>query len=145
LLIQILPWLYIGSCSSGSYQDSLQQLGVKTVINVHSHVDPEYDGIKQLQIYLRDGPGNDWKTIMEVLEAVDIGRRSGRVLVHCCGGLSRSPFIALSYLVVKEGMDTDTALYLVSKRHPYLSIHPSLLDLLRQNTARGDGSTMPSP
>jgi len=133
LLIQILPWLYVGSCSSGSDSDSIRRLGIKTVINVHSHVDQEVDCVRYIQIPLVDGSKNSWSTILKILEAVEAGRRRGRVLIHCCGGMSRSPFIALSYLTVREGMDIDSALYLISQQHPRVSIHPGLIDLLRQN------------
>ncbi len=133
MIVQLLPWLYIGSCSSGSDQAVLKKLEVKTAINLHLHEDPELDGVKQFQFHLIDGEGNSWPTVMKILGIIDEQRRAGNILVHCCGGMSRSPFIAASYLVIKEGVDIDDALYTVAKKHPYLSIHPRLIDLLREN------------
>lgn len=133
MIVQLLPWLYIGSCSSGSDQTVLKKLEVKTVINLHDHDDPELDDTEQFQFQLTDGEGNNWQTVEKILDTIDERRRAGNILVHCCGGMSRSPFIAVSYLVIKEGVDIDEALYTVAKKHPYLSIHPRLIDLLREN------------
>ncbi|MFQ6134389.1 MAG: dual specificity protein phosphatase family protein [Nitrososphaerales archaeon] len=133
MIVQLLPWLYIGDCFSGSDQAALERLEVKTVVNLHSHNDPELDGVEQFQFRLTDGEGNSWRTVQKILDIIDEQRKVGNILVHCCGGMSRSPFIAVSYLAVKEDVDIDKALYTVAKKHPYLSIHPRLIDLLIEN------------
>ncbi len=108
---------------------------MKTVINLHDHDDPELDDTKQFRFQLTDGEGNNWQTVEKILDTIDEQRRAGNILVHCCGGMSRSPFIAVSYLAVKEGVDIDRALYTVARKHPYLSVHPRLIDLLIENLA----------
>jgi len=132
LIIQILPWFYIGSCTSGSDQNMLKKLGVKTIVNVHQHYDPKIDTMEQFHFTLIDGEDNDWETIMQILEIVNEQRSMGNILVHCCAGMSRSPFIAVSYLVVKEGLDVDKALQIVAEKQPFISIHPGLMKLLRK-------------
>ena len=47
--------------------------------------------------------------------------------------MSRSPFIAISYLSVKEGVDVDEAKQIVAEKQPFLSVHPGLMKLLRKN------------
>lgn len=133
MILQLLPWLYVGDCGSGSDQAALERLGVRTVVNVHGHEDSELNGIEQFQFRLIDGEGNSWQTVLKILDVMDEWKRVGKMLVHCCGGVSRSPFIAVSYLTVKEGVSIDKALYTVAKKHPYLSIQPSLISLLREN------------
>ncbi len=132
MIIQIFPWLYVGSCTSGSDQSVLEELEVKTVVNVHQHYDPKINAVNQFHFTLIDGEDNDWKTIMDILEIVHEQRNIGKILVHCCAGMSRSPFIAVSYLVIKEGLDVDQALEVVAKKQPFISVHPGLMKLLRE-------------
>jgi protein-tyrosine phosphatase len=129
----VLPWLYVGDCGSGSDKTVLEEIGVRCVVNLHSHEDVELDGVKQFQFRLIDGEGNSWLTVLKILDVIDAERKVGNVLVHCCGGISRSPFIIVSYLAVKDGVDIDYALNTVSQKHPYSSIHPALIDLLLAN------------
>jgi dual specificity phosphatase 12 len=136
LIIQILPWFYIGSCTSGSDQNMLKKLGVKTIVNVHQHYDPKIDTVEQFHFTLIDGAENDWKTIIHILEIVHEQKKIGNILVHCCAGMSRSPFIAVSYLSEKEGLDVDEALQIVAEKQPYISVHPGLMELLRKNSER---------
>ena len=132
MIIQIFTWFYVGGCTSVSDQTALGELGVKTVVNVHQHYDPKIDTVNQFHFTLIDGEDNDWKTIMQILEIVNEQRSMGNILVHCCAGMSRSPFIAVSYLVVKEGLDVDKALQIVAEKQPFISIHPGLMKLLRK-------------
>ncbi len=133
LITQVLPWLYVGDCGSGSDKTVLDELGVRRVVNLHSHDDAEMDDVKQFQFRFIDGEGNSWLTVLNILDVIEAERKGGNVLVHCCGGISRSPFIIVSYLTVKEGADVDYALNTVAQKHPYSSIHPALMELLTTN------------
>ncbi len=135
LINQVLPWLYVGDCESAWDAMIQNGLAVKTIVNLHEHDDPDLDGIKQFQFSLVDGEGNSWETISEILDIIDERRKAGNVLVHCCAGMSRSPFIILSYLVVKEGKQIDQAMNLIEERYPRRSINPHLISLLKENLA----------
>lgn len=45
-------------------------------------------------------------------------RSHGRVLVHCAGGIERSPLTVAWFLYRKRGMTFDTAYTLVTRKHP---------------------------
>ncbi len=133
MINQVLPWLYVGDCESAWDAMIQDGLAVKTIVNLHDHDDPDVDGIKQFQFSLVDGEGNSWGTIMEILDTIAERRKAGNVLVHCCAGMSRSPFIILSYLVVKEGKEIEQAMNLIDERYPRRSINPQLIALLKEN------------
>jgi protein-tyrosine phosphatase len=136
LINQLLPWLYVGDCESAWDAMIQNGLAIKTIINLHDHDDPDLDGVEQFQFSLVDGEGNSWETIKEILDIMDERRRAGNILVHCCAGMSRSPFIILSYLVVKEGKEINQAMNLIDGRHPRRSINPHLIALINENQKR---------
>ena len=133
MIIQIFPWFYVGSCTSAKDKSILDDLEIKTVVNVHQHYDRKLDTVNQFHFTLSDNEDNDWKIIMQILDIINEQRKLGKILVHCCAGMSRSPFIAISYLSVKEGVDVDEAKQIVAEKQPFLSVHPGLMKLLRKN------------
>ncbi|MCZ6724787.1 MAG: dual specificity protein phosphatase [Thaumarchaeota archaeon] len=136
MISRIYPWLYLGNCASGSSHDTLRHLSINTIVNVHEeHKNSIVTDINGFQIPLIEAPGNKWRTVVQILDLLHNIRTRGSVLVHCCGAVSRSPFVVLCYMVVKEKMTIDQASRKLSHLHPTTNINPHLIELLQKNEA----------
>ncbi len=82
-----------------------------------------------------EAPGNEWGTVVKILDLLQNNRTRGSVLVHCCGAVSRSPFVVLCYMVIKEKMTIDQASRKLSYLHPTTNINLHLIELLKKNEA----------
>ncbi len=103
----------------------LRRLGVVCVVNVGG-VALSHLSVPVFTQRLVDGAGNPEWMVSTALSKVEAGLRSGRVLVTCRAGFSRSPFIALLWLE-RMGMSRDEAYGLLKRRHPETQINPDLL------------------
>ncbi len=134
MISKIYSWLYIGNCTSGSSHATIRHLSIKTIVNVHGeHNNSSMTDIKGFQIPLIEAPGNEWGTVVKILNVLHDNRTHGSVLVHCCGAVSRSPFVVLCYMVIREKMTIYQAYSRLSQLHPTTSINPHLIELLQRN------------
>ncbi len=133
MISKIYPWLYLGNCTSGSSHVALRHLSINTIVNVHEeHKNSIVTDIKGFQIPLIEAPGNEWGTVVKILDLLQNNRTRGSVLLHCCGAVSRSPFVVLCYMVIKEKMTIDQASRKLSYLHPTTNINPHLIELLKK-------------
>lgn len=110
-------------------------LGVKTVISLTESWEIEYygrwslpefrktlaeKGVKWIHWPTPDGyPPRDLDELVEVIET-EIKR--GSVVVHCVGGMGRTPTALAAYLIVKRCMKADDAIRSVERVNPAISI-----------------------
>ncbi|KAI3359403.1 hypothetical protein L3Q82_002906 [Scortum barcoo] len=116
----ILPRFYLGA-ESDVTQDRLASLGISYVLSV-SRCSPQPSFLprsRYLRIPIDDSLWDDllpW--IPQALHFIDAAMSSGAsVLVHCAAGISRSPALAVAYIMYSLGMDLD---------HAYRYFDPSL-------------------
>ena len=100
---QVLPYLFLGNMRDASDADGLRRLGIKFVLNVTAKppaYSPEPDIVyKQLEA-ADNGVQNLKQFFEEAFEFIDRARASSvGVLIHCQAGVSRSPTIAVAYLM----------------------------------------------
>ncbi|XP_057716544.1 dual specificity protein phosphatase 8 isoform X1 [Corythoichthys intestinalis] len=144
----ILPRLYLGA-ESDVTQDRLASLGISYVLSV-SRCSPRPSFLpcsRYLRIPIDDSLWDDllpW--IPQALRFIDSAMSSGAsVLVHCAAGISRSPALAVAYIMYSSGMDLDHAYRFVKERRPSISPNFNFLGQLQhfQSTLRqkasGDG------
>ncbi|XP_077476184.1 uncharacterized protein LOC144089149 [Stigmatopora argus] len=144
----ILPKLYLGA-ESDVTQDRLASLGISYVLSV-SRCSPRPSFLpcsRYLRIPIDDSLWDDllpW--IPQALGFIDSAMSSGgSVLVHCAAGISRSPALAVAYIMYSSGMDLDHAYRFVKERRPSISPNFNFLGQLQhfQGTLRqkasGDG------
>ncbi len=126
MISQITDRLYVGD--STFCREDLEKLGITHIINVGG-VKLPHDLVFYSLHLTDDGENPSWKapTILRRLEALLTRSRSGRVLICCRAGMSRSVFIVLLWLE-KTGMSRDEAYEFIKERHPMAQIN---LDLLR--------------
>ncbi|XP_037083904.1 dual specificity protein phosphatase 10-like [Pollicipes pollicipes] len=122
---QILPFLYVGNQQDAKDLVSLKNCGITRVLNVTAHV-PGYhqqQGISYKTLPAADsGQQNISQYFDEALEFIDCARRhQANVLVHCVAGVSRSPTIAIAYIMKYLPMTMLEAYHLVKSRRPIIS------------------------
>ncbi|KPP63474.1 dual specificity protein phosphatase 16-like [Scleropages formosus] len=130
----ILPQLYLGA-ESDVTQDCLSSQGISYVLSV-SRCCPQPDFLPQKQ-YLRipidDSLRDDllpW--IPEALRFIDGAMSLGcSVLVHCAAGVSRSPALAVAYVMYRLGLCLDDAYRFVKERRPTISPNFNFLGQLQ--------------
>ncbi|XP_051572110.1 probable dual specificity protein phosphatase DDB_G0281963 [Myxocyprinus asiaticus] len=130
----ILPHLYLGA-ESDVTQDGLSDRGISYVLSV-SRCCPQPSFLPQSQ-YLRipidDSLRDDllpW--IPQALHFIDGAMSLGcSVLVHCAAGISRSPALAVAYVMYSLKMDLDHAYRFVKERRPTISPNFNFLGQLQ--------------
>jgi len=125
---QVLPYLFLGNMRDASDAEELRRLGIKFVLNVTAKPPvyaPEPDIVyKQLEAS-DDGVQNLKQFFEEAFEFIDRAKASSNgVLIHCQAGVSRSPTIAVAYLMKYYPMAMSDA-YKFVKRHRSI-ISPNL-------------------
>ncbi|XP_031726960.1 dual specificity protein phosphatase 16 [Anarrhichthys ocellatus] len=130
----ILPRLYLGA-ESDLTQDRLASLGISYVLSV-SRCSPQPSFLphsRYLRIPIDDSLWDDllpW--IPQALHFIDAAMSSGdSVLVHCAAGISRSPALAVAYIMYRLGMDLDHAYRFVKERRPSISPNFNFLGQLQ--------------
>ncbi|XP_049601683.1 uncharacterized protein si:ch211-195b15.8 [Syngnathus scovelli] len=147
----ILPRLYLGA-ERDVTQDGLASLGISYVLSV-SRCSPRPSFLpcsRYLRIPIDDSLWDDllpW--IPQALRFIDAAMSSGAsVLVHCAAGISRSPALAVAYIMYSSGMDLDHAYRFVKERRPSISPNFNFLGQLQhfQGTLRqkSSGDDIPS-
>ncbi|XP_055049839.2 uncharacterized protein [Misgurnus anguillicaudatus] len=133
-LSRILPHLYLGA-ETDVTQDGLSDRGISYVLSV-SRCCPQPLFLPQSQ-YLRipidDSLRDDllpW--IPQALHFIDGAMSLGcSVLVHCAAGISRSPALAVAYVMYSLKMDLDHAYRFVKERRPTISPNFNFLGQLQ--------------
>ncbi|KAM3597880.1 uncharacterized protein V6R79_010604 [Siganus canaliculatus] len=130
----ILPRLYLGA-ESDVTQERLTSLGISYVLSV-SRCSPQPSFLphsRYLRIPIDDSLWDDllpW--IPQALQFIDAALSMGAsVLVHCSAGISRSPALAVAYIMYSLGMDLDHAYRFVKERRPSISPNFNFLGQLQ--------------
>uniref|UniRef100_A0A8D3DIC5 protein-tyrosine-phosphatase n=1 Tax=Scophthalmus maximus TaxID=52904 RepID=A0A8D3DIC5_SCOMX len=150
-LSAVLPRLYLGA-EGDVVQERLASLGISYVLSV-SRCSPQPPFLPQsryLRIPIDDSLRDDllpW--IPQALRFIDAAMSSGAsVLVHCAAGVSRSPALAVAYIMYSLGMDLDRAYRFVKERRPSISPNFNFLGQLQlfqgtlSQTASGGGGDL---
>ncbi|XP_057811063.1 protein-tyrosine-phosphatase MKP1-like isoform X2 [Salvia miltiorrhiza] len=110
---RILDHIYLGGDAIAKNREILRQRKITHVLNCVGFVCPEYfsNELEYKTLWLQDSPSEDITSILyDVFDYFeDIREQGGRVLVHCCHGVSRSTSLVIAYLMWKEGQSFDDA------------------------------------
>ncbi|XP_070812632.1 dual specificity protein phosphatase 2 [Pituophis catenifer annectens] len=122
--VEILPFLYLGSCYHSSNREVLESLGITAVLNVSSSCPNYFEGhFLYKSIPVEDNHMADisiW--FQEAIDFIDSVKASGgHVLVHCQAGISRSATICLAYLIQSRRVRLEEAFDFVKQRRGVIS------------------------
>jgi hypothetical protein len=119
---QVTEFLYIGGAAAAKDRDNLTQVGITHIINCAANIAPAFypDDFQYYNIKLRDHSGQDiaryFYNVFDFIERAR--RRGGKVFVHCVKGISRSPTMAIAYLMWYKRISMLKALELVRLARP---------------------------
>lgn len=122
---KILDFLFLGSQENALSRSSLHKLGITCVLNV-SITCPKADHVLDadfLRVPINDGHSAKIISYFEVaFKFVEKCRKANkRVLVHCLAGISRSPTLAIAYLMKHMNMRSDEAFKFVKDKRATIS------------------------
>ncbi|KNA25704.1 hypothetical protein SOVF_003250 [Spinacia oleracea] len=110
---RIVEHIYLGSEAVAKNRDILRQNRITHVLNCVGFVCPEFfkGDLVYKTLWLQDRPSEDITSILyDVFDYFeDVREQGGRVLVHCCQGVSRSTSLVIAYLMWKEGQSFEDA------------------------------------
>lgn len=122
---EILGFLYLGSQEDSLCEKTLKELNITNILNVSATCPkPEFiDDAHFLRISINDGHGE------KILPYFDVAYRfiekcrkaKTKVLIHCLAGISRSPTLAIAYLMKHLGLKPDDAYKFVKERRKTIS------------------------
>ncbi|GAV74935.1 Gelsolin domain-containing protein/DSPc domain-containing protein [Cephalotus follicularis] len=110
---RIDDFIYLGSDAVAKNRAILRQNGITHVLNCVGFVSPEYfkSDLVYMTLWLQDSPSEDITSVLyDVFDYFeDVREQGGRVLVHCCQGVSRSTSLVIAYLMWREGQSFQDA------------------------------------
>ncbi|XP_069869444.1 dual specificity protein phosphatase 2 [Dipodomys merriami] len=133
--VEILPYLFLGSCSHSSDLQGLQARGITAVLNVSASCPNHFEGLfRYKSIPVEDNQMVEISAwFQEAIGFIDSVKNSGgRVLVHCQAGISRSATICLAYLIQSHRVRLDEAFDFVKQRRGVISPNFSFMGQLLQ-------------
>ncbi|KAJ7118619.1 protein-tyrosine phosphatase-like protein [Mycena crocata] len=131
------PSIYLGPCSAASSKSFLTANSITHVLSIGATPKENIDGVVYHRISLTDSPSSSILKVYDVAcTIIDAALRSknesGKILVHCSAGISRSPTIAVAYLMKCRGMSLKAALGQILKVRPQVSPNPGFLAQLKE-------------
>ncbi|KAK8314709.1 hypothetical protein V6Z12_D01G189600 [Gossypium hirsutum] len=110
---RIAEHIYLGSDAVAKNRELLRKNGITHVLNCVGFVCPEYfkHDLVYKTLWLQDSPSEDITSILyDVFDYFeDVQEQGGKVLVHCCQGVSRSSSLVIAYLMWREGQSFEDA------------------------------------
>ncbi|XP_011626480.1 protein-tyrosine-phosphatase MKP1 [Amborella trichopoda] len=114
---RVAEHVYLGSDAVAKNREILRQNGITHVLNCVGFVCPEYfrSDLVYKTLWLQDTPSEDITSILyDVFDYFeDVRLQGGRVLVHCCQGVSRSTALVIAYLMWRDGQSFEDAFQFV--------------------------------
>lgn len=118
----VTEFLYIGGAAAAKDRDNLLQVGITHIINCAANIAPAFypEDFQYYNIRLRDHSTQDiaryFYNVFDFIEKAR--RRGGKVFVHCVKGISRSPTMAIAYLMWFKQIGMYKALDMVRQARP---------------------------
>jgi len=131
--LEVMKGLFIGNLRASKNRDFLDQHGITHVLTVANDIEPEFP---KRYIYktinVDDSTEDDLSRYFEkCIKFIEKGRKAGAVLVHCHAGISRSPSIAIAYLMYKDKLSYDEALARIKARDELIEPNTGFATQLR--------------
>ncbi|KAM6495385.1 Protein-tyrosine phosphatase-like protein [Amanita muscaria] len=133
------PSLYLGPCPSVSYKPFLTGNSITHVLSIGANPSAKarIDGVTYHRLSLNDSVSSSISKITEAAcevidEAIASKKGTGKILVHCYAGISRSPTVVAAYLMKRKGMTLKAALRQIIRARPQISPNAGFLQQLKE-------------
>ncbi|KAL4258516.1 Serine/Threonine/Tyrosine-Interacting Phosphatase [Pleurotus pulmonarius] len=140
---EILPGLLLGPFVASKSLETLQSLGITHIVCIRDakeafSVRPRFP--QQFTYMTLDVEDNEEQNLIRLFPAAkkfidDAISRSGRVLVHCNGGISLSPAFVVMFVMQYYNMSWEDALHTVQNRRYCISPNGGFLTQIKEYEA----------
>ncbi|KAJ7785813.1 protein-tyrosine phosphatase-like protein [Mycena metata] len=133
----IFPSIYLGPCSAASSKQFLTASSITHVLSVGASPKENIDGVVYHRISITDSPSlSIFKVCEEACTFIDTAlgfkNKTGKILVHCSAGISRSPMIVAAFLIKRHGMSLKMALGQILLARPQVSPNAGFIAQLKE-------------
>lgn len=96
---RITKQIFLGTNKDARDNGMLNEAGITHIVNCAEELPCYYmENFTYLPLYLSDPDAYFKMRIYFLCRFIDLAQRKGKVLIHCNGGISRSPACVLAYL-----------------------------------------------
>ena len=130
---QVLPFLYLSSSIGAKDKERLAREGITMIINLtERQIEYPVGDFETVHIQMADiRSQNAMAPIEKANKIIEQTRNKfGKALVHCTRGQSRSPVIAIAYVMKKRGWSLLKSFLFVREKRPWIGPNPSFMSQL---------------
>lgn len=138
---EILPFLYLGSQQDALDSNTLSKYGIRYVINLSVSC-PQPEEVSQEGHFMRIPVNDSYQAKLlphfdEAFKFLDeVCERKSVALVHCLAGISRSPTLAIAYMMRRNRWTSEQAYRYVKEKRPSISPNFNFMGQLLEYEAR---------
>ncbi|KAJ8569488.1 hypothetical protein ON010_g5774 [Phytophthora cinnamomi] len=122
--VEIAAGLFVGSIHAAFNVEALKSNKISHVLNLAGSYATFPEDFTYLSLSIRD---KEYASLLSCLPIaavfIDAGLKQGGVLVHCAGGRSRSPAVAMAFLMMKQQMSYSAISAHVKALRPVVSLN----------------------
>ncbi|KAG2528818.1 hypothetical protein JM16_002460 [Phytophthora kernoviae] len=122
--VEIATGLFVGSVHAAFNVEALKSSKITHVLNLAGSYATFPEDFTYLSLSIRD---KEYASLLSCLPIaavfIDAGLKHGGVLVHCAGGRSRSPAIAMAFLMMKQQLSYSAIITHVKTLRPVVSLN----------------------
>jgi protein-tyrosine phosphatase len=127
-ITQIWERLYLGSLNDATQLAAENPFGITAVVSLCSHsVSRKAKGVSYTRIVVAESSPISARQFDAVMTAIAQSVRHGKLLIHCAGGVNRSPIMAAAWLRRCGCLNLVEALLAIRERRPMINPSPVLL------------------
>ncbi|XP_068561302.1 dual specificity protein phosphatase 14 [Cebidichthys violaceus] len=120
---QVTPGLFLGGLDSARNLGVLSTRNITLIVNASGLEDlvyPQLDSLQVLHVPVQDRPHAPLRLYFDPVAERIHQNQTGRTLVHCSAGRSRSPTLIMAYLMRFEGLSLRRAHEVVLDQRPFI-------------------------
>ncbi|RLN58373.1 hypothetical protein BBJ28_00014574 [Nothophytophthora sp. Chile5] len=138
--VEIAAGLFVGSVHAAFNIEALKSNRISHVLNLAGNYATFPEDFTYLSLSIRD---KEYASLLSCLPVaavfIDAGLKQGRVLVHCAGGRSRSPAVAMAFLMMTQQLPYKAISTHVKALRPVVSLNAGFEAQLKcLESAQGD-------
>ncbi|TGL41013.1 dual specificity protein phosphatase family protein [Leptospira perdikensis] len=130
---EVVDGLFISGLQASLNKNELRRIGITHILSLGSFLDDPHKGeFNHKSFRIMDNKSEALSGILpECLEFIQEGRKTGKVLVHCLSGVSRSAAIVTAYLTKTDGKSVDESMQFLKTKRKVVNINEGFQEQLR--------------
>lgn len=131
MLSEVVPCLFLGNRAASRDRELLRARDIVAVVCVGAR--PVFSDLEYHHIKIKDDGTQSMRLAFgPAVRFIAANLVRGAVLVHCQGGMSRSPAMIMAYLLIERGLSLPEAAETVLLARPAVKPRPRFLEDLRE-------------